>query len=335
MRAVLCERHGGPEELTVTDIDSPELQPGQVRIRVRACGVNFPDVLMIAGRYQIQPELPFVPGAEFAGDIVEIAAGVKGLHPGQRVLAMCGHGAMAEEACVAAHTVVPIPDAMDYITAAGFLLTYGTSWHALKQRAGLSAGETLLVLGAAGGVGLAAVELGTVVGSTVIAAASSAAKLELAARHGATRFIDYGRENLRERVREITGGRGADVIYDPVGGDLFDHCLRSIAWKGRILVVGFAGGDIQKIPANLPLLKGCSIVGVFWGRFAELEPEAQALNTRELLELYAQGRLKPHISHVFPLSQAADALRQLLERRAMGKLVVEIQPASSFGITSN
>lgn len=324
MRAVLCERHGTPDELVIGDIERPELEPGQVRIRVRACGVNFPDVLMVAGRYQVQPDLPFVPGAEFAGDIIDVGEGVNGLETGQRVLAMCGYGAMAEEACVAAGTVIPIPDSMDYRTAAGFLLTYSTSYHALRQRAGLSAGDTLLVLGAAGGVGLTAVELGAAAGANVLAAASSAEKLALAERYGATSLIDYSRERLKHRVREITDGHGADVIYDPVGGKLFDDCLRSVAWNGRILVVGFAAGDIQQIPANLPLLKGASVVGVFWGRFAEREPEAQAMNTRELLGLYDNGQLKPHISKVFPLEEAAAALKMLAERRAMGKVIVEI-----------
>lgn len=324
MRAIVCTRHGVPEDLAISDIDPPSLEPGHVRIRVRAAGVNFPDVLMIAGRYQVRPELPFVPGHELAGEIIESGDGVKGLDVGQRVLAMCGHGAMAEEACVAAARVVPIPDAMDYPAAAGFMLAYGTSYHALKQRAGLSAGETLLVTGAAGGVGLTAVELGRARGATVIAAAGSSEKLALANRRGATHLIDYGRERLKERVREITDGRGADVIYDPVGGALFDDCLRSVAWNGRILVIGFAAGEIQKIPANLPLLKGASIVGVFWGRFAELEPEAQAINTRELLELYRQREIRPHIGEVFPLSQAPAALRTLANRRAMGKVIIEI-----------
>lgn len=323
MRAVICDRHGGPDVLKVGEADAPPLESGQVRIRVRACGVNFPDVLMVAGRYQVQPPLPFIPGAELAGDIVETGASVSHLHAGQRVLAMCGHGAMAEEVCVPAHAVVPIPDAMDYRTAAGFILTYCTSWHALKQRAQLGAGETLLVLGAAGGVGLTAVELGNVTGATVIAAASTAEKLALASDQGARYLVDYSRENLKKRVMEITGGKGADVIYDPVGGDLFDQCLRSIAWNGRLLVVGFASGTIQKIPANLPLLKGCSIVGVFWGRFAEREPELQAANTRELLGLYTNGRLRPHISNVFPLEEAPAALHMLADRRAMGKVIVE------------
>jgi len=268
--------------------------------------------------------LPFVPGAEFSGDIVEIGEGVRGLEPGQRVAAMCGSGAMAEQACVAASTVVPIPEQMDYRTAAGFLLTYGTSYHALKQRAGLSAGETLLVLGAAGGVGLAAVELGRIAGAQVIAAASSAEKLALARRYGAQHGVDYSDGDLRQPVLEITGGRGVDVIFDPVGGELFDDCLRCIAWNGRILVIGFASGSIQKIPANLPLLKGCSVVGVFWGRFAEKEPEAQAMNTRDLLGLYVDGKLAPCISDVFPLEAAPAALTTLAERRALGKVIVEI-----------
>lgn len=322
MRALLCTRHGPPGELELTDVPAPDLGAGEVRIGVEACGLNFPDVLMIAGRYQTQPPLPFVPGAELAGTVLETGADVTGLKAGQRVLAVTGHGALAEQVCVDARRVLPIPDAMSAETAAGFFLTYGTSFHALRQRGRLERGETLLVLGAAGGVGLSAVELGSIAGATVIAAASSADKLAVAAAHGAAELIDYGRESLKERVMEITGGRGADVILDPVGGDLFDDCLRSIAWNGRILIVGFASGKIQQIPANLPLLKGCALVGVFWGRFVETEPETQAANARELLELFVAGRIDPHVSAVFPLERGAEALAELAARRAVGKIVV-------------
>lgn len=324
MRAITCFQHGSPDLLQLTEQPTPEPGRGEVRIAVRACGVNFPDILMLAGRYQIQPELPFTPGAELAGSVDALGDGVTSLQVGQRVLALCGHGAMAEQVCVAAERVRPIPDAMSYETAAGFLLTYSTSWHALKQRAQLKAGETLLVLGAAGGVGLTAVELGKVAGATVIAAASSEEKLELARDYGASQCINYNEESLQQRVKEITAGRGADVIYDPVGGDLFDQCLRSIAWNGRILVIGFASGSIQKIPANLPLLKGSSIVGVFWGRFAETEPAAQSENLGELLEYFVAGRLRPYISKVFSLSDASAAFNYLAERRATGKVIVRL-----------
>jgi NADPH2:quinone reductase len=324
LKAILCKAYGTPDDLVLEDIAEPELADGQVRISVKACGVNFPDVLMIAGKYQMQPPMPFSPGAEISGDILEVGAGVTRLQVGQRVLALCGHGGMAEQVCVDANAVIPIPDDMDYPTAAGFILTYGTSYHALKQRADLQAGESLLVLGAAGGVGIAAVELGTHMGARVIAAASTADKLALAKKYGAVEGINYVESSLKDAVKAITEGAGVDVIFDPVGGPLFDDCLRSIAWKGRILVIGFASGDIPSIPANLPLLKGSSIVGVFWGRFAEREPTAHITNTMELLQMFSDGIVKPHISDQFALEDASDALRALAERRAMGKVVVNI-----------
>ena len=324
MKAILCKTFGKPDDLVLEETDAPPLGNRQVRIAVKACGVNFPDVLMIAGKYQMQPPMPFSPGAEISGDIVEVGAKVKHLKSGQRVLALCGHGGMAEQACVDANAVIPIPDDMDYATAAGFILTYGTSYHALKQRANVQPGESLLVLGAAGGVGLAAVELGAHMGARVIAAASTAEKLALAKEYGAAEGINYVETGLKDAVKEITGGEGVDVIFDPVGGTLFDDCLRSVAWNGRILVIGFASGDIPAIPANLPLLKGSSIVGVFWGRFAEREPKAHLENTMELLRMYSDGVLKPHISDQFDLDAAAEALRTLADRRAMGKVVVKI-----------
>ncbi len=324
MKAILCKEHGSPDTLTLEDIAEPELGPGQVRIAVKACGVNFPDVLMVAGKYQMQPPLPFSPGAELAGEILQTADDVTQFQPGQRVLALSAFGGMAEQICVAAQTVMPIPAAMPWETAAAFLLTYGTSYYALKQRAQLQADETLLVLGAAGGVGLAAVELGHLMGANVIAAASTAEKLEIAREYGASMSIDYTRDNLKDQMRELTHGKGADVIYDPVGGDLFDQCLRSVAWNGRILVIGFASGTIPKIPANLPLLKGASIVGVFWGRFAEKEPAVHQQNTRQLFSWYAEGKIRPKISRAFPLEDGARAIAMLAERRATGKVVVTI-----------
>lgn len=324
MKAALCKEYGPPRSLVVDDVDAPRLGAGEVRVRVRACGVNFPDILMMAGKYQSKPDMPFSPGGEVAGDVLEIGDGVRGIEPGQRVLGMTGHGGMAEEICLPAAAVVPIPDNLDYVTAAGFILTYGTSYHALKQRARLQEGETLLVLGAAGGVGLAAVDIGRLMGARVIAAASSREKLDLAGRYGATEFIDYTRDSLKARMKEITGGTGADVIYDPVGGDLFDECMRSVAWKGRVLVVGFASGTIPKVPVNLALLKGCEIVGVFWGAFTQREPDAHRENTRELLTHVAEGRLKPHISQTFPLAEAGEALAVLAERKAMGKVIVTV-----------
>lgn len=324
MKAALCKQYGPPRSLVVEEIEAPEPGPGEVKVRVHACGVNFPDILMMAGKYQSKPDMPFSPGGEVSGQIVGIGDRVEGLQTGQRILGMAGHGGMAEEICLPAVAVVPIPENMDYETAAGFILTYGTSYHALKQRARLQPGETLLVLGAAGGVGLAAVELGRLMGARVIAAASTAEKLELAGEYGATEFINYTTENLKDRVKELTGGRGADVIYDPVGGELFDQCMRSIAWKGRVLVIGFASGEIPKVPVNLALLKGCEIVGVFWGAFTQREPEAHRENTRELLEFVAAGKLKPHISATFPLEQAGEALAVLAERKALGKVIVRV-----------
>jgi NADPH2:quinone reductase len=324
MRAVLCTEYGPPEDLVIADVESPALGSGQVRIAVRACGVNFPDSLIVAGKYQVRPPVPFTPGAELAGEIIEVGRAVKHLETGQRVIAMTTFGCMAEEVCVNANAVIPIPDSMDFITAAGFILTYGTAYHALLQRAHLRSGESLLVMGAAGGVGLAAVELGTILNATVFAAASSAEKLQLAAEHGAAHLIDYSNSDLKEQVKDLTSGRGIDVILDPVGGDLFDDCLRSVAWGGRILVVGFASGKIQQIPANLPLLKGSSVVGVFWGRFAELETTQHRNNTKDLLQFFTNGQLKPHISSSYPLQDAAMAIKHVAERRALGKIVIEI-----------
>lgn len=324
MKAALCKALGPPESIAIEEVDAPMPGPGELKVRVKAVGVNFPDVLMMAGKYQVQPPLPFSPGAELSGEVMETGKGAEGFGAGDRILAMVGHGAMAEEICVPAAVSVPIPDDMDYVTAAGFMLTYGTSYHALKQRAALAEGETLVVLGAAGGVGLAAVELGSLMGARVIAAASSDEKLALAREHGAAEGIDYSRESLKERVKALTDGRGADVVYDPVGGELFDDCMRSIAWKGRVLVVGFASGTIPKIPANLVLLKGCQVVGVFWGSFTQREPEAHAENVAELMAHFAAGRLKPHVSHTFPLEQAGAAMQMLADRKAKGKIVVTV-----------
>lgn len=324
MKALLCKAYGSADSLVVEDVPAPVPGQGEIRIGVRACGVNYPDNLLVAGKYQVKPPLPFSPGFELAGDVLEVGDGVANLQPGQRVAATCVGGAMAEEICVPAGNAVPIPDTMDYIDAAGFIIAYGTSYHALRQRAALQAGERLLVLGAGGGVGLTAVELGSLMGAEVIAAASAADKLELAASRGAMHLVNYAEPGFRERLRDLTGGHGVDVIYDPVGGDLFDTCLRAIAWKGRILIVGFASGVIQDIPANLPLLKGASIVGVFWGTFAQREPELSRDNMLALLRWFEEGKLTPCISKTYPLDQAPQAMKALLERRASGKLVVTI-----------
>jgi NADPH2:quinone reductase len=322
MKAVLCKAYGPPESLVVEDLPPLKAGLGEVVIDVRACGVNFPDVLIIQNKYQFQPPLPFAPGGEVAGVIKEIGEGVKGLRVGQRVIGSAGWGGFAEELALDATRVTPIPDAMDFETASAFLLTYGTSHHALKDRAQLQPGETLLVLGAAGGVGLAAVELGKVMGARVIAAASAPEKLAVCREHGADEVIDYAKEDLKERVKKLTAGAGADVVYDPVGGQFSEAALRATAWNGRFLVIGFAAGDIPKIPLNLVLLKGCSVVGVFWGAFTARESARNRANIDELLAWFEAGKIKPHISATYPLEQAAVALNDMAARRVTGKVVL-------------
>ena len=322
MRAVLCKAYGPPESLVLEEQPSPQPGPGQVRVGVQACGVNFPDTLIIQGNYQFKPALPFSPGGEVAGVVQALGDGVTGYAVGDRVIAATTWGGYAEEVLAEAVRLIPMPAAMDFPTAAAFTLTYGTSHHALKDRAQLQPGETLLVLGAAGGVGLAAVELGKAMGARVIAAASSDEKLALCTAHGADATINYASEDLRSRIKELTGGRGINVVYDPVGGDLSEPAVRSIAWNGRLLVVGFAAGRIPNMPLNLPLLKGCSIVGVFWGAFTRNEPARNAANLQELLLWWSEGRLKPHVSAVYPLERAVDALNDLVQRRVQGKAVL-------------
>ncbi len=322
MRAVVCKEFGPPESLVVDEVPSPELGSGQVRIGVDACGINFPDTLIIENKYQFKPSLPFSPGGEAAGVITEIGDGVSGWKVGDRVIAMCGWGGFVEEMVMDPSRLMRTPEAMDSVTAAGFTMTYGTSHYALKDRASLRAGETLLVLGAAGGVGLAAVEIGKAMGARVIAAASSDEKLEVCRRYGADECVNYERENLKDRIREITGGHGADVIYDPVGGDLFDVAFRTIAWEGRYLVIGFAAGRIPSLPMNLVLLKGCQVVGVFWGAFTARDPERNQQNLAELAAWCANGTLKPLVSATYPLEQAGTALRSMLDRKVTGKVVL-------------
>lgn len=322
MRAVLCKAFGPPETLVVEEVPDLVAGPGQVVVDVAGCGVNFPDVLIIEDKYQFKPDLPFSPGGEISGTVRSVGEGVDDLAPGDRVLASLGWGGMAEQVAVPAAAAIKVPDGVDLIKAAGFVLAHGTSHHALVDRARIQPGETLLVLGAAGGVGLAAVELGALLGAKVIAAASTDEKLELCRSKGATETINYSTEDFRARVKEITGGQGVDVCYDPVGGDLSEPALRSMAWNGRFLVVGFAAGDIPRVPLNLPLLKGCQIVGVFWGAFTGREPERNAANLRQLLDWLAAGELDPHVSATYPLDQAADAINDLAQRRATGKVVV-------------
>lgn len=304
------------------EIPAPALQPGCVRIRVKAAGVNFPDILCVRGQYQFKPPLPFAPGGEGAGEVVEVAADVSEYKAGDRVLFTVLAGAFAEEIVVPAAKVVRIPDSMPFDVAAGFAIVYGTSYYALKQRARLKSGETLLVLGAAGGVGLATVELGKAMGARVIAAASSPEKLALAHEHGADCGVNYAQEDLKARVKELTKGRGADVIYDPVGGDFTEPAFRAIAWEGRHLVIGFAGGRIPKLPLNLPLLKGASVVGVFWGAWAERRPDEHAENMRELFAFYEEGRIRPHVDARYPLDRFLEAFAAIRERRVKGKVVL-------------
>jgi NADPH:quinone reductase len=322
MRAALCKSFGPPEQLVVEEVPDPVPGPREVVIDVHACGVNFPDVLMVQDLYQFKPALPFSPGGEVSGVVSAVGDDVTSLAVGDRVAAGCGFGGFAEKVAVKARSVHPVPDGVDLTSAAAFLTTYGTSLHALKDRADLQAGETLLVLGAAGGVGLAAVELGALMGATVIAAASSEAKLETCRARGAAVTVDYTQVDLKAWLKEHTHGRGVDVVYDPVGGDLAEPALRSTGWKGRYLVVGFAAGDIPRIPLNLPLLKGCSVVGVFYGEHASREPEAHRALVGELLEMLADGRIRPEVSAQFPLDRSADALRELMDRKVIGKAVV-------------
>lgn len=322
MRAVLCKSFGPPENLVVEDVESPPLSAGQVRVHVHACGVNFPDTLIIDNKYQFKPSLPFSPGGEVSGVITELGEGVEGWSLGDRVIAMCGWGGFVEEMVLDPSRLMRTPEGMDDVTAAGFTMTYGTSHYALKDRAALRPGETLLVLGAAGGVGLAAVEIGKAMGARVIAAASSDEKLEVCRRAGADEFIHYGRESLKDRVKALTGGRGADVIYDPVGGDLFDEAVRAIAWEGRLLVVGFASGRIPQLPANLVLLKSCQVVGVFWGAFTARDPERNAEHLAELARWCEEGKLHPLVSATYPLERAGEALRAMLDRKVTGKVVL-------------
>ena len=322
MRAVLCEAWGGPDDLVVKTVPDLQPKPGEVVVKIRAAGVNFPDVLIIQKKYQVQPELPFSPGAVISGEVTAIGEGVTALRQGDRVAALCTTGGFAEEIALDANRCIKIPESLSFEVAAGFMLAYGTSWHAVRDRAALLPSETMLVLGAAGGVGLAAVEIGKALGARVIAAASSAAKLEVCREHGADALINYDSEDLRERLKTLTEGRGVDVIYDPVGGGFTEPALRSMAWRGRLLVVGFANGQIPSIPLNLTLLKGCAIVGVFWGDFVRREPKASARDLRELLALLDAGRLKPLVSARYRFDEVAKALYAILERKVTGKIVV-------------
>jgi NADPH2:quinone reductase len=324
MKAVLCKQFGPPDSLVVEELASPRAGPGEAVVSVKAASVNFPDVLIIQNKYQFKPPLPFSPGSELAGVVKEVGAGVNGWSPGDRVIAFTTYGAFAEEVKTDASRLIRLPEKMDFVTGAAFLLTYATSDHALRDRGRLAAGETLLVLGAAGGVGLAAIEIGKALGARVIACASSEDKLAVCRSHGADATINYATEDLRERVKALTEGRGADVIYDPVGGPYTEPAFRSIAWRGRLLVVGFAAGEIPKLPLNLALLKGAAVVGVFWGDFARREPARFAESVRQLAQWYGEGKLKPHVSQTFPLEQAREALKLMAARKVKGKVVLTV-----------
>jgi NADPH:quinone reductase len=322
VKAVLCKTYGPPESLVFEDVPASTAGPGEAVIAVRAAGVNFPDVLIIQNKYQVKPPLPFSPGSEVAGVVTSVGAGVTGIAPGDHVFAITTYGGFAEEVKTEARRLLPIPPGMDFITAAAFGLTYATSDHALRDRGALQAGETLLVLGAAGGVGIAAIEIGKALGARVIACASTDEKLAVCRDHGADVTINYARDDLREQIKAHTDGRGPDVVYDPVGGPYTELALRSIAWRGRLLVVGFAAGEIPRIPLNLTLLKGCSIVGVFWGDFTRREPERFADAMRQLGRWYGEGKLRPHVSATFPLAQAPEALTLMANRQVTGKIVL-------------
>ena len=324
VKAVLCKQYGPPETLVVEELPSPRAGPGEAVVSVKAASVNFPDVLIIQNKYQFKPPLPFSPGSELAGVVKEVGAGVSSVRPGDKVMAFTTYGAFAEEVKTEAARLLPIPDGMDFNSAAAFVLTYGTSDHALRDRGALRAGETLLVLAAAGGVGLAAIEIGKALGARVIACASSGEKLAVCREHGADATINYAAEDLRERIKSLTEGRGVDVIYDPVGGAYSEPAFRSIAWRGRLLVVGFAAGEIPKLPLNLALLKGASVVGVFWGDFARREPKAFAGSIAQLGLWFREGKLRPHVSKIYPLEKAADALRLMAARQVKGKVVLAL-----------
>ena len=324
MKAVVCEKYGPPDSLVVRDLASPRPGAGEVVVTVKAASVNFPDVLIIENKYQFKPPLPFSPGSELAGVVKEVGEGVGAWKAGDRVMAFTTYGAFCEEVKVEATRLCRMPAKMSFEEGAAFVLTYGTSDHALRDRAALAAGETLLVLGAAGGVGVAAIEIGKALGARVIACASSDEKLAVCREHGADATINYSSQDLRERIKALTDGKGPDVVYDAVGGAYTEPAFRSIAWRGRLLVVGFAAGEIPKLPLNLALLKGASVVGVFWGDFGRREPKKFAESLRQIATWYEQGKVRPHVSEQFPLEKAAEALKLMAARKVKGKVVLTV-----------
>lgn len=323
MEALLCRNFGPPENLALVELPDPVPAAGEVLVRVEAVALNHFDLLIIDNRYQTKPDLPFSPGGEFAGIVDQVGAGVTAVKPGQRVFGYCGYGACRQKIVIPAEWVAPMPDRLSFAKAAGLCITYGTAMHGLSDRGGLVPGETLAVLGASGGAGLAAVEIGRKLGATVIACASSAEKLSLASAHGATLLFDYDSGDLKTGLKALTKGRGVDVVYDPVGGKLAEPAIRAMAWGGRYLVIGFAGGEIPRIPLNLLLLKSCDLRGVFWGEFTRREPQRHRENMTQLARWAADGDIAAHVGATFPLARASEALRAIADRRAAGKLVIE------------
>jgi NADPH2:quinone reductase len=321
MKAVVCKEFGPVDTLVLEDLPDPVAGTGEVVIDVKAAGVNFPDGLMVRGEYQIKPPRPFTPGNEVSGIISQMAAGVTNRRIGERVVALCGLSGFAEKVAVAADRALPIPDDMDFNTAGGLMLVYGTSLHALRDKARLKAGETLLVLGAAGGVGLAAVEIGAAIGARVIAAASTDEKMELAKAHGATLTVNYASTDLKAELKRLVPG-GIDVVYDPVGGVLTEAAVRGMGWGGRLLVVGFANGEIPRLALNLLLLKEAEAIGVFWGAWTQRDPAGHAANVAQLMQWFGEGKIRPHIGGAFPLAQAKDAIAAVMDRKAQGKIVI-------------
>ena len=323
MKAILCTRYGGPDDLTFETLPDPAPGPGEVVVAVKSAALNFFDTLIIAGKYQVKPAFPFSPASEFAGVVESVGEHVTGLKAGDRVLGYCGFGAAREKMVLTEKRVVKIPDTLDFDRAAGITVIYGTTLHALKDRAKLKAGETLGVLGASGGTGLAAIELGKLMGARVIACASSDDKLEFCKARGADEVINYAKEDVKDGLRRVTGGKGVDVIYDPVGGPYAEPALRSIAWQGRFLVIGFAAGEIPKIPLNLALLKGCDIVGVFWGAFIERDPKGHQANMADLVRWADEGKISAHVHGTYPLSETPAALKAIADRAVMGKVILK------------
>mgnify|MGYP001183996335 CR=1 FL=1 len=325
MKAIICSRWCKPEDLEMLEVGSPNISPNQVKVAVHAAGVNFPDTLIIEGKYQFKPELPFSPGSEIAGEIIEVGEQVENFTKGDRVMAAFSHGGFAEEVCINYKKLTKIPESMDYIIAASMSLTYGTSSFALFQRADIKKTDTVLIHGSTGGVGITALEISKAVGAKVIATASNEEKLKIAKDYGADYCINYSNKEFKDEVKEITNGKGADIIYDPVGGSIFEQSLRCIAWNGKLLVIGFASGKIPSAPANLPLLKNSSIVGVFWGAWTEREPEGHNLNMKKIFSWWKAKKINPRIYNVYDFDQTNDALYDLLNRKVIGKAVIKIR----------